>query len=70
MPKRFARLLQRTYKLTLSPFIGQDCRFQPTCSEYALEAVEVYGWIRGGWMAVRRVCRCHPWHPGGVDPVR
>lgn len=65
-----ARILFGIYKLLLSPLIGNRCRFQPSCSEYGLEAVEVYGWLRGGWMAIRRVCRCHPRHPGGIDPVR
>ena len=64
-----ARLLHRTYKLTLSPFVGQFCRFSRTCSDYGLEAVERYGWIRGGWLALKRIGRCHPYHAGGHDPV-
>ena len=61
--------LLRGYQLLVSPMLGQNCRFYPSCSSYAIEAVEVHGAARGGWLAVRRVCRCHPWHPGGVDPV-
>jgi len=61
--------LIRGYQLLLSPFIGNQCRFTPTCSQYAREAVEKHGAIKGSWMAMRRVSRCHPWHPGGHDPV-
>jgi len=61
--------LLRGYQLLVSPMLGQNCRFYPSCSSYAIEAVEVHGAARGGWLAMRRVCRCHPWHPGGVDPV-
>ncbi len=59
----------RLYRYLLSPLLGDNCRFYPSCSEYALTAVERFGAIRGGWLATRRICRCHPWHPGGVDPV-
>ena len=61
--------LIRGYQLLLSPFIGNQCRFTPTCSQYAREAVEKHGAIKGSWLAVRRISRCHPWHPGGHDPV-
>lgn len=57
------------YKLLLSPFFGSQCRFYPTCSSYAREAIEVHGTVRGSWLAVKRIFKCHPWHPGGVDPV-
>lgn len=61
--------LIRAYQLVLSPFIGNQCRFTPTCSYYARDAVAKYGALRGSWMAIRRIGRCHPWHPGGHDPV-
>jgi putative membrane protein insertion efficiency factor len=61
--------LLRGYKLLVSPMLGQNCRFYPSCSTYAIEALQVHGAARGGWLAVRRVCRCHPWNAGGVDPV-
>ncbi|HRF62242.1 MAG TPA: membrane protein insertion efficiency factor YidD [Candidatus Competibacter sp.] len=61
--------LIRVYQLFFSPLLGNHCRFYPSCSQYAREAVERYGVIRGVWLAIRRVLRCHPWHPGGFDPV-
>ena len=61
--------LIRGYQYAISPLLGRNCRYFPTCSEYAAEAVTKYGAIRGGWLGVKRVCRCHPWHPGGYDPV-
>jgi putative membrane protein insertion efficiency factor len=57
------------YRRLLSPLLGQNCRFHPTCSVYALDAIRAYGALRGGGMAVRRVSRCHPYHQGGLDPV-
>jgi hypothetical protein len=57
------------YRFTLSPIIGQSCRFYPTCSHYAEDALRKYGLLQGSWMATRRVFRCHPWHAGGYDPV-
>lgn len=62
-------VLIRGYQLLLSPLLGNHCRFYPSCSQYAREAIERHGTLRGGWLAIRRVLRCHPWHPGGVDPV-
>ncbi|WP_235735730.1 membrane protein insertion efficiency factor YidD [Nocardioides alcanivorans] len=59
----------RLYRLLISPLYGQVCRYHPSCSYYALEAVTVHGSIRGGWLAVRRLGRCHPWAAGGYDPV-
>ena len=59
----------RLYQFLLSPWVGEHCRFYPTCSEYARIAIDRYGAARGGWLTVKRVLRCHPWHPGGADPV-
>ena len=59
----------KLYRLTISPMYGQVCRFYPSCSAYALEAVERHGAVRGCWLAARRLVRCHPWNPGGYDPV-
>lgn len=59
----------RMYRFALSPLLGPRCRFYPTCSEYASTAVERHGAVKGTCLALRRIARCHPWHPGGVDPV-
>ena len=67
--RRLILALLRAYKLTLSPLIGTQCRFAPSCSEYAAEALLAYGPLRGGWLAARRVCRCNPWGGWGYDPV-
>ncbi|RLJ68196.1 membrane protein insertion efficiency factor YidD [Sulfurisoma sediminicola] len=61
--------LLRIYKYAISPMLGRSCRFHPSCSEYAIEALERHGPAKGLWLAIRRVGRCHPWHPGGYDPV-
>jgi hypothetical protein len=58
------------YKTVVSPLLPPACRFVPTCSEYAYQAVDRYGVLRGGWMGLRRLLRCHPFHPGGCDPVK
>jgi putative membrane protein insertion efficiency factor len=57
------------YRWFVSPLLGPNCRFYPTCSSYALQAIEQHGALRGSWLALRRIGRCHPWNPGGVDPV-
>lgn len=62
-------LLIRGYRLLLSPWLGSHCRFYPTCSQYAHEAVSRHGAFTGSWLGLRRLLRCHPWHAGGVDPV-
>lgn len=59
----------KAYRYLLSPWLGAHCRFHPTCSCYAITAIERYGALRGSAMAARRLLRCHPWHPGGIDPV-
>lgn len=59
----------RAYRRWVSPLLAPRCRFEPTCSAYAEEALARYGVAEGGWLAVRRLLRCHPWHPGGRDPV-
>jgi len=58
----------RVYQWTLSPIVGRQCRFQPTCSNYFIGAVRKYGPLVGTWRGICRICRCHPWHPGGEDP--
>jgi putative membrane protein insertion efficiency factor len=63
------RKVVRGYRYFISPLLGPACRFHPSCSQYAEEALEAHGLWRGGWLAARRVCRCGPWHPGGYDPV-
>ncbi|MCE1242266.1 membrane protein insertion efficiency factor YidD [Oryzomicrobium sp.] len=61
--------LVRLYQYALSPFLGPSCRFTPSCSEYMVEALRRHGAVKGLWLGTRRICRCHPWHPGGHDPV-
>lgn len=63
------RVLIRGYQILVSPLLGPRCRFYPSCSHYALEAIDAHGPARGGWLALRRLGRCHPWHAGGFDPV-
>jgi len=67
--KKLLVSILRAYQVLLSPMLGQRCRFYPTCSNYAIEALHVHGAARGSWLAARRVCRCHPFNEGGVDLV-
>lgn len=67
--KRLLLALIRIYKYVISPLLGRRCRFFPSCSEYAAEAVEKYGALKGMRLGLKRISRCHPWNPGGFDPV-
>ena len=69
VPSRIVALVIRGYQRFISPALPPACRFSPTCSQYALEAVTRYGALKGTWLAVKRIVRCHPWHPGGYDPI-
>ena len=69
LPKRALLGAIRFYRRHISPMFPPCCRFTPTCSAYALEAVEKYGALKGGYLAVKRILKCHPFHPGGYDPV-
>lgn len=68
-PARFLAALIGLYKRFVSPWLPPSCRFHPTCSEYARDALLVHGVFRGGWLGLRRIARCNPWNPGGYDPV-
>ena len=67
--RKLFQILIRGYQLAISPWLGQHCRFYPSCSQYAHEALEMHGTVRGSVLAVRRICRCHPFNAGGVDLV-
>jgi putative membrane protein insertion efficiency factor len=67
--RKLATGIIKLYQVTLSPLLGPCCRFYPSCSAYAVEAIEQHGVLRGLWLSAGRLCRCHPFHPGGVDPV-
>ncbi len=76
MPNALSRFLARPliglvrlYRLAISPWLGGNCRYQPTCSNYAIEALQTHGALRGGWLAAKRIARCHPWGGSGYDPV-
>ncbi|MEO1766535.1 membrane protein insertion efficiency factor YidD [Thiobacter aerophilum] len=66
---RFLLRLIRLYQIVLSPYLGADCRYHPTCSEYASQAITEHGPVRGLWLTAKRLARCHPWAAGGSDPV-
>jgi len=63
------KYLIRGYQLAISPLLGPSCRFYPSCSQYAIEAIETHGSLHGAWLTMKRISRCHPWHEGGFDPV-
>ena len=67
--KRFLILLVKGYSTLLSPVLGNNCRYYPTCSSYMVEAIERFGALKGTWMGIKRISRCHPFHEGGFDPV-
>ncbi len=69
MVKRILMVLIRGYQRFISPGLPSSCRYYPSCSEYTYQAIEKYGALRGGWMGIKRISRCHPFHPGGYDPV-
>ncbi len=69
LPAKFLILLIRIYQLTLSPFIGRNCRYTPTCSNYGIEAIKKYGALKGGWLTIKRILSCNPWGGSGYDPV-
>ncbi|MDP4096766.1 membrane protein insertion efficiency factor YidD [Paenibacillus sp. P96] len=69
LARRIAQGPIRFYRRVISPLKPPTCRFYPTCSAYALEAIEVHGPVHGSWLAAKRICKCHPFHPGGLDPV-
>jgi uncharacterized protein len=68
-PTRVGLALVRAYQVALSPWLGSNCRYHPSCSAYAADALSRFGLLQGSWLAARRVARCHPWCEGGVDPV-
>lgn len=69
LPANLMILLIRVYQYTLSPFIGRNCRYTPTCSNYGIEAIKKYGAIKGGWLTLKRILSCNPWGGSGYDPV-
>jgi putative membrane protein insertion efficiency factor len=67
--KYVAMALIRLYQLTLSPLLPPSCRFEPSCSHYSYDAIKRFGFVKGSWLSIKRISRCHPFHPGGYDPV-
>jgi len=69
LPAKAMILLIRGYQKLISPWLGQRCRFHPSCSNYCIDALKQHGMVSGLWLGLRRICKCHPFHPGGYDPV-
>lgn len=69
LPSKAALGLIMFYRSAISPLFPACCRYIPTCSEYGMIAIQRFGFIKGGWLTIKRICRCHPFHPGGYDPV-
>ncbi|ATD00115.1 MAG: membrane protein insertion efficiency factor YidD [Pseudomonadota bacterium] len=69
LPSNLMILIIKVYQKLLSPLLGQNCRFTPTCSSYAIDAIKIHGFVKGSWFAAKRIIKCHPLHPGGDDPV-
>ncbi len=69
LPSKAVVLLIKGYQKTVSPWLGQRCRFHPTCSNYCIDALQQHGMVSGLWLGLKRICKCHPLHPGGHDPV-
>jgi len=69
IPAQAAILMVRLYQKLISPWLGQRCRFHPSCSNYCIDALNQHGMVHGLWLGLRRICKCHPFHPGGFDPV-
>jgi len=67
--KRLLVWCLKVYQYLFRPLLGRNCRFLPSCSDYAMEAIARHGALRGSWLSIKRIGRCHPWHPGGYDPV-
>ncbi len=69
MTRSFFLIMIRAYQIFISPYLGKNCRFYPTCSSYSYQAVEKYGILKGLWLSLKRILKCHPFHPGGYDPL-
>ncbi len=67
--KKIFILIIRLYQMILSPFMNNSCRFFPTCSEYGMQAIQKHGSLKGAWLTCKRICKCHPFHKGGFDPI-
>jgi uncharacterized protein len=67
--QKISVIILKAYQYFISPFLGNNCRFYPSCSAYTQTAIERFGFLRGSWMGLKRISRCHPFHPGGLDPV-